>query len=81
VVDRTPVAWIKGQKDPDRVKGQLKRSKAILEILDQIIEDKKQKASEATKPDFIDAGWPYKAADTNGYVRALEDIQNLIPKN
>ena len=81
MADRTPVAWIKGQKNPAQIKAQLKSSKDILEILDQIIEDKKVKAFEATEPDFIDAGWPYRSADANGYIRALEDIQKLIPKN
>jgi hypothetical protein len=74
------VAWFKGRKDPDTIKAQLSSSKDILEILDQIIEDKKLVASSGRKPDFLDAGWPYKAADINGYLRALEEIQNLIPK-
>ena len=78
--DRTPVAWIKG-RDPDKVKAQLKSASDVLEILDQIILDKKLTASSGLKPDFIDAGWPYKAADLNGYLRALEEIQKLIPKS
>lgn len=79
--DRTPAAWIKGRKDPDSVKAKLESAKDVLEILDQIILDKKLTASSGCKPDFIDAGWPYRAADLNGYLRALEEIQKLIPKS
>lgn len=78
--DRIPVAWIKG-RDAESVKAKLKSSKDVLEILDQIITDKKLLASVGKKPDFVDAGWPYKAADQNGYLRALDEIQNLIPRS
>jgi hypothetical protein len=75
-----PMAWTKGHKDPNSVKAKLKSAQDVFEILDRIIEDKKAKASKGNPPDFIDAGWPYKAADQNGYIRAMNEIQNLIPK-
>lgn len=79
--DRIPVAWIRGSRDPEKVKAQLKSAEDVLEILDEIIQKKKLEASGGCKPDFIDAGWPYRAADLNGYLRALNELQNLIPKS
>lgn len=78
-MDRTPMTWLKGQKDPDSIKAKLKSSKDILDILDEIIVAKKLKASSGCKPDWIDSAWPYRAADLNGYLRALEEIQRLLP--
>ncbi len=76
-----PVAWTKGRTDPDAIKAKLKSSKDILDLLKEILQDKKIKASHGVQPDFLDAGWPMKAADLNGYLRALEEIEKIIPKS
>ncbi len=76
-----PVAWTKGQPDPNAIKAKLKSSRDVLDLLEEIIQDKKIKASRGHQPDFSDAGWPMKAADLNGYLRALEEIEKIIPKS
>ncbi len=79
-VGRFPIRWLKDSDDKESVKAELRAARPILEKLEQIIQEKKAYASLGHKPDFLDAGWPYKSADTNGYQRALDEIQKLIPK-
>lgn len=77
---RFPVRWLKDAPDRDAVKAELRAARPALEKLDIILQQKKLDGMSGCKPDFIDAGWPYRAADLNGYLRALEEIQTLIPK-
>jgi len=76
---RFPVRWLK-DRDPEEAKAELLAARPALEALRTIIEEKRIHASHGNQPDFLDAGWPYKAADINGYFRALDDIEKLIPK-
>jgi hypothetical protein len=76
------VIWTKGL-DPDKKKKfeqELKKAETVLATLDRILREKENKAREALKPDEIDAGWPHRAADNNGYTRALQEIRSIITK-
>ena len=81
MADKIPVRWLKDQPDKEAVKAELLVARPVLERLDKIIQEKRIKASHGNQPDFLDAGWPYKAADMNGYFRALDEIQKLIPRS
>lgn len=76
------IIWTKGL-DPEKKKKfeqELKKSETVLATLDRILSEKENKAREALKPDMIDAGWPHRAADNNGYTRALQEIRSIITK-
>ncbi len=77
---RFPVRWMKDVPDREAVKAELRAARPALEKLAEILEEKKRDAFLGHKLDFLDAGWPYKSADMNGYHRALDEIQKLIPK-
>ncbi len=77
---RFPVAWLRDQPDKEAVKAELMAARPALERLNVLLQEKRIKASRGHQPDFLDAGWPAKAADVNGYFRALDEIEKLIPK-
>ncbi len=77
---RFPGRWLKDEPDRESVKAELMAARPALERLDQIIQDKRIKANLSIQPDFFDSGWPYRCADLNGYFRALDEIQKLIPR-
>lgn len=74
--------WTKGMEPENKKKfeQELKQAQTVLATLDRILKEKENKAREAFKPDEIDAGWPHKAADSNGYIRALQEIRKIITK-
>jgi len=77
------VVWTKGLKTEEEKEKRaqaLLNAKEVLDILYGILEDKELNALRAAKPDFIDSGWPYRAADINGYLRAVQEIKKIIPQ-
>ncbi len=73
--------WTKGLKtkeEKQKRQNELNAAKPILDTLTEVLEEKELKALKATKPDFIDQGWPYRAADINGYLRAVQEIKNIL---
>ena len=68
------------QKEKANRKQELKSAEPILELLMEMLNHKEVEALKATKPDMIDSGWPYKAADANGYIRAVQEIKTIIHK-
>lgn len=77
---RFPVRWLKYETDTESVKAELLQARPAFERLQTILDEKRIAASHGNQPDFLDAGWPYKSADINGYFRALDEIEKLIPK-
>ena len=73
--------WTKGLKSKEQKEtrqNELNAAKPILELLDGILDEKELDALRATKPDHMDSGWPYKCADINGYLRAVQEIKKII---
>ena len=73
--------WTKGLKtkeEKEKRKLQLAQAKDLFDILLVELDKKEIDARAARKPDYIDAGWPFVAADSNGYIRAVQEIKNLI---
>lgn len=76
------VLWTKNlsAEEKEKLQAKLKQAQDVLNRLDEILADKEKDAMKAAKPDMIDAGWPYVAADNNGYLRAIQEVRNIIPK-
>jgi len=76
------VLWTKGlsAEEKEKLQEEVKRAQGVLGRLDAILEHKLNDVHKASKPDYLDAGWPYKAADRNGYERAIQEIRSIIPK-
>lgn len=72
--------WTKGLDAKGKAKREkeMRAAKPILEALKSILDHKEREALKAKKPDFLDAGWPHKAADANGYARAVQEIKTII---
>ena len=72
--------WTKGLDKDGKAKREkeMRAGKPILAALESILDHKERNAQAAKKPDFVDNAWPYKAADTNGYLRAVQEIKAII---
>lgn len=73
--------WTKGltsEEEIEQRKEALAKAKYVLGLLDKMLDEKKHKALSAVSPDHMDSGWPYRCADINGYLRAVEEIKSLI---
>ena len=73
--------WTKGLKtkeEKEKRKLQLTQAKDLFDILLVELDKKEIDARAAREPDYIDAGWPYAAADANGYIRAVQELKKLI---
>ncbi len=72
--------WTKGLKTGEKSKReeQFKQAREILDTLIEVLEDKERKARKAVRPDYISGGWPYQAADNNGYIRAVQEIKTIL---
>ena len=70
--------WTKGLDDEqkEKVEAEFKRAEPAMARLKDIIVEKEHKARRAD--DYVDSSWPYKAADRNGYIRALQEVKTLI---
>ena len=72
--------WVHGLSEDEKVKlaKDLKYAEGALARLDKILALKEEDSRKPFNPDKIDGGWPYLAADANGYARAINEIRNLI---
>lgn len=72
--------WTKGltAEEKKRRETEFKQAEEILKVLTEILNKKELDALRAAKPDHMDAGWPFKAADANGYMRAVQEIKSII---
>ena len=76
------VLWTKNlsAQEKEELQSEIQQARNVLLRLDAILEHKLNDVQKAEKVDFIDSAWPYKAADRNGYERAIQEIRNIIPK-
>lgn len=76
------VLWTKNlsAKEKTELEQELKQAQGVLNRLDEILVHKLNGVRKAEPIDYLDAGWPYKAADRNGYERAIQEIRTIIPK-
>lgn len=75
------VNWIKHAKteeEKEKIRQALNQASTAFEILRKIISNKKQTIVFNLMPDYTNLDWAYKTADNLGYLRALEEIENLI---
>lgn len=72
--------WLRGEEDKEEFKKLLQVSKPVLDKLLKLCYNKSEASGslKLQKPDYSDSAWPYVQADTNGYVRALKEITDLI---
>ena len=75
--------WLRGEKttaDKEEFKQLLSVSKPVLDKLLVLCYNKRKAYDESkyAKPDYTDSAWPLIQADTNGYVRALTEIAEII---
>lgn len=76
-------AWTKHTKDQEQIailRSEYKGSRILRERLTQLLEGKiKTEMSETRAKDGYDnPSWPYRQADSQGYMRALNEIISLI---
>lgn len=75
--------WFKGARDgkeKEERRLQVISAENAFKILTEILSDKiKEKDVERNLPKCYELpGYPYYQADASGYIRALEEIQNLL---
>ncbi len=72
-------AWYEGQNQED-FKKLVIQSSVVLAQLRKICYNRirEYKISQALQPDYKDSAWAYKQADSNGYIRALSDMAELL---
>lgn len=76
--------WTKGITDAaeaDRLQLQLKNSKFLLDHLHTVVERKIKEQDRVSPNDYDSPSWAYKAADREGYIRALNYILLLTKEN
>lgn len=71
-------SWFKAGEDKDKFAAMIKGSGQVLDRLTEILKDKRSNNEVFRTEDYKDGSWAYRAADRNGYIRALEEIINLI---
>lgn len=49
-------------------------SRPVLDLLAEIVDRKRGEAAAPRAQDYDKPSWAYKQADTNGYVRALDEV-------
>lgn len=76
----TKIVWTKDEPDKEYFKQLLYTSKPVLDKLLKICYNKRKSYDESkySKPDYNAPNWAINQADTNGYVRALTEIIELI---
>ncbi len=76
-------AWtkhLKTEEDKERFKNQLKGSKAVLERLQELLDEEKSslETAEISSKIYDSPNWDYKQAHTNGFKAALKMVSKLI---
>lgn len=75
------ISWfshIKDPKDQKNFKEYVKASYSVLERLSQMLEQKKSNVEVCKAEDYNSPSWAYAAADRNGYVRALNEVIQIL---
>jgi len=72
--------WFKDEHDVERRTQELQGYLSAFEDLTEIIDNLLKGHSSSHVDDYHDAAWAYKAADHNGYIRALRKVKDLLPK-
>lgn len=77
------IDWIKGLSDAeaDNVAKTLKNSRVLLDRLDTVVKNKIEETERVSTNDYDSPSWAYKAADREGYIRALKYILLLTKEN
>ncbi len=75
-------AWtkhLKTEEEKAKFAGSLFSAKLVLERQTEIIKEMERSANavDLSISSYDSPSWAYKAADTNGYLRALRDIKQL----
>lgn len=75
--------WTQGLPDDEanRLVLQLTNSKFLLNRLHTVIENKIRSVERVSTNDYDSPSWAYKAADREGYIRALKDLLLLTKEN
>lgn len=72
------VAHLSDEKDKKNFKEFVKSSTPVLSRLADMLEKRKLNVEVFKAEDYNSLSWAYACADRNGYVRALNEILNLI---
>ena len=67
---------LKGE-EKDNFDKYIRNAISIIERLDSVLVGKIDEASKPKKSDYDSPSWAYKQADTNGYLRALNELRTL----
>lgn len=62
----------------DERKTLVRNSSLILKVINNILDRWEKEYSSMPRPDYADAAWALRAADANGYMRALKELKQLI---
>jgi hypothetical protein len=75
--------WFNGlpNDEADRLALQLTNSKFLLNRLDTVIRTKIDETERVSVKDYDSPSWAYKAADREGYIRALKELLLLTKEN
>ena len=75
--------WAKGlnTEDAERLETTLKNSKTLLTRLAEVVKNKIEETDRVSTHDYDSPSWAYKAADREGYIRALKYILLLTKEN
>lgn len=66
------------KKDHAEFRQKWASARQVLEVLKQAIEKKELEKRKGKAEDYDKPSWAYYAADKNGYLRAVEEIKNLL---
>lgn len=69
---------IKDKEEREKFKSYIASSSGVLERLSDIIEGKLSTREVFKEEDYKDPSWAYECADRNGYLRALNEINELL---
>ncbi len=72
---QTWASHLKDKEESESFKQLVSGSRAVLDRLNDMIEKKKK---ESKSEDYENASWPFFRADSDGYNRALSEVQGLL---
>ena len=75
--------WTKGLEDADahQLEATLQNSKRVLSRLAEVIQNKINEQDRVNTSDYDSPSWAFKAADREGYIRALKYVLLLTKEN
>lgn len=73
------IDWTKGlsEDDAEEMRSRIKRSRPLLERLNEILDQYLKEEEVFTKDSYESPSWAYRAADREGFKRALHKIKLL----